>query len=351
MDFIIGLPNTSQKYDSIWVIVDRLTKTAHFLPVHTTYSAKRYAKIYLDQIVRLHGVPKTIISDRGAPFIARFWEQLQFALGTKLIRSSAYHPQTDGQTERINQILEDMLRACIIHYGTSWDKCLALAKFSYNNSYQSSLQMSPFEALYGCRCRTPLNWSETGERKIFGPDLVIEAENKVRVIQANLKTAQSRQKNYADRRRKPLQFQVGDFVYLRVSPTKGVQRFGIKGKLAPRYIGPFKILEICGPVAYKLLLSPQMASIHDVFHVSQLIKCIKIHTEIVETRPIEIGPDLSYVEQPIQILDTKERVTRRKKVKMYKILWNHHTEEEATWETESYLQQNFPTFLSTNSQI
>jgi hypothetical protein len=349
MDFIVGLPNTSQKHDSIWVIIDRLTKTAHFLPVQTTYSTKKYAEVYLDQIIRLHGVPKTIISDRGAPFIAHFWEQLQYALGTKLIRSSAYHPQTDGQTKRVNQILEDMLRACIIHYGASWDKCLALAEFSYNNSYQSSLQMAPFEALYGRRCRTPLSWSETGERKIFGPDLVVEADDKVRIIQTNLKTAQSRQKSYAGQRRKPLQFQVGDFVYLRVSPTKGVQRFGIKGKLAPRYVGPFEILEVCGPVAYKLLLPSQMAAIHDVFHVSQLKKCIKVTTEIVETRAIEIEPDLSYIKQPIQILDTKERVTRRKKVKMYKILWDHYTKEEATWETESYLQRNFPTFLPTNS--
>jgi hypothetical protein len=305
--------------------------------VHTTYSAKKYAEVYLDQIVRLHGVPKTIISDRGAQFIARFWEQLQSALGSKLIRSSAYHPQTDGQTERVNQILEDMLRACIIHYGTSWDKCLALAEFSYNNSYQSSLQMAPFEALYGRRCRTPLSWSETGEHKIFGPDLVVEAEDKVKIIQANLKIAQSRQKSYADKRRKPLQFQAGDFVYLRVSPTKGVQRFGIKGKLAPRYVGPFEILKVCGPVAYKIRLPSQLAAIHDVFHVSQLKKCIKVPTEIIETTAIEIEPDLSYTEQPIQILDTKERVTRRKTVKMYKILWDHHTEEEATWETESYL--------------
>jgi hypothetical protein len=242
-----------------------------------------------------------------------------------------------------------MLRACIIHYGTSWDKCLALAEFSYNNSYQSSLQMAPFEALYGRKCRTPLSWSETGERKIFGPDLVVEAEDKVKVIQANLKTAQSRQKSYADRRRKPLQFQIGDFVYLRVSPTKGVQRFGLKGKLAPRYVGPFEILEVCGPVAYKLRLPSQMATIQDVFHVSQLKKCIKVPTKIIETCAIEIEPNLSYTEQPFQILDTKERVTRRKKIKMYKILWDHHTEEEATWETESYLQQNFPTFLPTNS--
>jgi hypothetical protein len=209
--------------------------------------------------------------------------------------------------------------------------------------------MAPFESLCGRRGRTTLSWSETGERKIFGPDLVVEAEDKVKVIQDNLKTAQSRQKSYADQRRKPLQFQVGDFVYLRESPIKGVQHFVIKGKLAPRYVGPFEILKVCGPVAYKILLPSQLATIHDVFHISQLKKCIKVPTEIVETRAIEIEPDLSYIEQPIQILDTKERVTRRKKIKMYKILWDHHTEEEATWETESYLQRNFPNFLQTNS--
>jgi hypothetical protein len=211
--------------------------------------------------------------------------------------------------------------------------------------------MAPFEAIYGRRCQTPLSWSETGERQIFGPDLVVEAEDKVKVIQANLRIAQSRQKSYADKRRKPLQFQAGDFVYLRVSPTKGVQRFGIKGKLAPRYVGPFEILKVCGPVAYKIHLPSQLAAIHDVFHVSQLKKCIKVPTKIVETSAIAIEPDLSYTEQAIQILDTKERITKRRTVKMYKILWDHHTDEEATWETESYLQQNFPNFLQANPQI
>jgi hypothetical protein len=270
---------------------------------------------------------------------------LQSSLGTKLIRSSAYHPQTDGQTERVNQILEDMLRACIIHYGTNWDKYLALAEFSYNNSYQSSLQIAPFEALYGRKCRTPLSWSEIEEHQIFGPDLVTKAEDKVKLIQANLKTVQSRQKSYVDQRRKPLQFQVGDYVYLRVSPTKGVQRFGIKGKLAPRYVEPFEITESCGPVAYRLHLPSWLTAIHDFFHISQLKKCIKVPTEIIEQQAIEIEPDLSYVEQALQILDTKERITRRKKLKMYKILWDHHTIDEATWETEDYLQKNFPEFL------
>jgi hypothetical protein len=249
------------------------------------------------------------------------------------------------QTEQVNQILEDMLRACIIHYGTNWDKYLALIEFSYNNTYQSSLQMAPFEALYGRRYQTPLSWSETGERKILGPDLVTEAENKVKLIQANLKAAQSRQKSYADLRRKPLQFQVGDYVYLRVSPTKGVQRFDIKGKLAPRYIGPFEITEACGPVAYRIPLPSQLAAIHDVFHISQLKKCIKVPTEIIEQKAIEIELGLSYVEQPLQILDTKERIIRRKNIKMYKIFWDHHTVEEATWESEDYLRKNFPDFL------
>jgi hypothetical protein len=210
--------------------------------------------------------------------------------------------------------------------------------------------MAPFEALYGRRCRTPLSWSQTGERKIFGPDLINEAEEKVKMIQAILKTAQSRQKSYADIRRSPLRFQVGDFVYLRVSPTRGIQRFGVKGKLAPRYVGPFEILEICGPVAYRLQLSPQLAAVHNIFHVSQLRRCVKVPTEIIDPQTIKIETDLTYTEYPIRVLDTKERSTRRKTIRMYKIQWNHHTEEEATWETESYLQHNFSDFFQANLQ-
>jgi hypothetical protein len=178
--------------------------------------------------------------------------------------------------------------------------------------------MAPFEALYGRRCRTPLSWSQTREHKIFGPDLVTEAEEKVKTIQNNLKAAQSRQKSYADIRRRPLQFQVGDFVYLRVSPTRGIQRFGVKGKLAPRYIGPFKILEICGPVAYHLELPPQLAAIHDILHVSQLRKCVKVPTEIIDPQTIKIQSDLTYTEHPIRVLHTKERSTRRETIKMFK---------------------------------
>jgi hypothetical protein len=262
-----------------------------------------------------------------------------------VIRSSTYHPQTDGQTERVNQILEDMLRACVLHYAKNWDKCLSLAEFSYNNSYQSSLKMASFEALYGRRCRTPLNWSQVGEREIFGPDLVLESEEKVQIIKKNLEAAHARQKSYHDKRRKPVQFEVRDHVYLKVSPTKGVQRFGIKGKLAPRYIGPYEIKEICGPLAYQLKLPPHMSAVQYVFHVSQLRKCVCIPTEVLPKPELEIEPDLSYQEHPVKVLDQKERLTRVRSIRMYKVKWSHHSVEEATWETEDFLRSRFPDFL------
>jgi hypothetical protein len=350
MDFIMGLPLTPRKKDSIWVIVDRLTKTAHFIAVHTTYSVQQYAELYMDQIVRLHGIPKTIISDRGTQFVARFWEQLHECLRTKLIRSSSYHPQTDGQTERINQILEDMLRANILHFDKSWDKCLSLAEFSYNNSYQASLKMASFDALYGRRCRTPLNWSETVERTLFGPNLVKGAEEKVQVIRENLKMAQMRQKSYHDKGTAPQHFEVGDYVYLKVSPTKGVQRFGVKGKLAPRYIGTYEVIEVCGPVAYRIQLPERFSAVHNVFHVTQLKKGMPVpENEVITEANAWIESDISLIEHPLRVLDQKERKTGRQTLRMYKIQWSHHTEEEATWETEEYLNAKYPGFLQSRN--
>jgi transposase InsO family protein len=152
MDFIVGLLKTQSCYDSIWVIVDRLTKVAHFIPVKTTYSGPQLVVLYMSRIVCLHGVPKKIVSDKGTQFTSMFWERLLETLDNQLCFSSAYHPQTNGQTERVNQILENILRACALQYGRSWDKSLAYAEFSYNNSYQESLKMAPFEMLYGRRC-------------------------------------------------------------------------------------------------------------------------------------------------------------------------------------------------------
>jgi hypothetical protein len=190
-----------------------------------------------------------IISYRGSEFVGRFRKQLHAFLGTHLIHSLAYHPQTDGQTKRVNQILEDVLRACVMEHHGSWDKKLSWAEFSYKNSYQESLKMAPFVVLYGRRCRPPLNWIEPGEKVIFGANIINEAQAIVHRIQDNIRVVKSRQESYANMRCRPLEFEVGDHVYLKVSPMKGMKRFGVKGKLAPRYIGPFPILEMCGTVA------------------------------------------------------------------------------------------------------
>ena len=223
-----------------------------------------------------------------------------------------------------------MLRACVLSYSKKWDECLHLAKFSYNNSYQESIRMAPFEALYGRRCRTPVNWSETGERNVFGLDMVSEVEEQVRFIQENLKIAQSRQKSYADKKRQSVLFQVGDHVYLRVSPMKGVQRFRVKGKLAPRSVGPFSIIERCGLVAYCLELPAQLSAVHNIFHVSQLRKYLRVPSKVDDIEKQQVEPDLSYPEHPIKILDRKDRVNRRQTRRFYKVQWSNHSEDEAT---------------------
>jgi hypothetical protein len=240
-------------------------------------------------------------------------------MDTKLNFSSAYHPQTDGQTERTNQVLEDMLRACALKHGGSWDKSLPFAEFSYNNSYQASLKMAPFEALYGRRCRTLLYWSETGESQLFGPEIIKEAERQVQVVRENLKVAQSRQKSYADTRQRELTFEEGDYVYLKVSPIRGLHRFKVKGKLSPRYIGPFKILERKGEVAYQLELPARLSDVHNVFHISQLKKCLRVPEEQLPLEELDVQEDLTYEEHPIKILDTAERVTRSKRIRMCRV--------------------------------
>jgi hypothetical protein len=244
-----------------------------------------------------------------------------------------------------------MLRACVIHFDKSWDKCLALAEFAYNNSYQASLKMALFEALFGRRCRTPLNWSQARERTLFGPKLVQEAEEKVSVIRENLKAAQMRQKSYHDKAKAPREFEFGNYVYLKVSPTKGVQHFGVKGKLAPCYIVPYEVTKKFGMVAYHIRLPDQLSAVHDVFHVSQLKKCEKIpKAQIIEETNAEIEPDLSLAKYPMRVLDQKERQTRRERVTMYKIQWSHHTEEEDTWETEQILNTKYTDFLSSQAR-
>jgi hypothetical protein len=249
MDFVIGLPRTQKGNDSIWVIIDRLTKVAHFIPVKTTFGGANLAQIYLKEIVRLHGIPRKIVSHRGTQFTSKLWMSLQLAMGTKLDFSTAYHPQSDGQTERVNKVLEDLLRACVLTFDRNWESSLSYAEFSYNN-YQASIKMSLFEALYGRKCQTPLMWSNVGEKTLEGSAFIKEAEEKVVLIQKRLLEAQSRQKSYADNRRRELSFEEGDFVYLKVSPMCGVKIFQVKGNLAPRFIGPYPIIGRIGSAAY-----------------------------------------------------------------------------------------------------
>jgi hypothetical protein len=316
MDFIVGLHTTQSGYDSIWVIVDRFSKVAHFISVMTTYKGAKLVELYIARIVCLHGVPKKIVSDRGTQFTSRFWEKLHEAKDTMLNFSSAYHPQTDGQTERVKQILEDMLRACALKDKKSWDKCL--------------LKMSPFNVLYGCKCRTPLFWNEPGENQVFLTRNTSRGRKTSSSRQRKLKLAQSRQKIYANHRRRNLSFQVRDFISLKVSPMRGLHRFKIRGMLAPRYIGPFKILEQRGEVAYQLDLPPQLSEVYDVFHVSQLRKCLRVPEEQIPLEKWTVGEDLTYQEYRVKILDTSEKLTQNNCYKTCKVQWSNHAEEEAT---------------------
>ncbi|GJU07892.1 putative reverse transcriptase domain-containing protein [Tanacetum coccineum] len=276
MDFITKLPRTPSGYDSIWVIVDRLTKSAHFIPINEKYK--------MEKLTRL---------------------SLQKSLGTNLDMSTAYHPETDGQSERTIQTLEDMLRACVIDFGSGWDKHLPLAEFSYNNSYHASIKAAPFEALY---------------------------------------------KSYADVRRKPLEFEVGDKVMLKVSPWKGVVRFGKHGKLSPCYIGPFKILSRVGPVAYKLELPRELQGIHNTFHVSNLKKCLSDEDLIIPLDEVRIDEKLHFIEEPIEIMDREVRQLKQSRIPIVKVRWNSSRGPEYTWEREDQMWKKYPHLFDFNKK-
>ncbi|GJR15452.1 putative reverse transcriptase domain-containing protein [Tanacetum coccineum] len=259
MDFVTKLLRTSSRHDTIWVIVNRLTKFAHFLPMREDYKMDRLARLYLNAIT------------------------MQVALGTRLDMSTDYHPQTDGQSERTIQTLEDMLRACVLDFEGSWDVHLSLVEFSYNNSYHSSVRCDPFEALYGRKCRSPIMWVEVGEGQLIKPKLVQETTEKISQIKDRLKAARDCQKSYVDERRKPLEFS--------------------KGKLAPRFVGPFEIIEKVVPVAYRLDLPKELNDVHHTFHVSNLKKCLVDPTLQVPLDEIQVDAKLNFMEEPVEILE------------------------------------------------
>ncbi|GJU86069.1 putative reverse transcriptase domain-containing protein [Tanacetum coccineum] len=305
-DLVTKLPRSSSGYDTTWVIVDRLTKSAHFLPIREDYKTEKLARIYINEIVARHGVPVSIISDRDGRFASHLWQALQKVLGTKLHMSTAYHPETDGQSEHSIQTLEDMLRACVMDFGGSWDAHLPLVEFSYNNSYHTSLKLRTISRLYMGKCRSRemdlkyVKWEK--EMSVIGPEIV--------------------------------------------SPWKGVVRSGKKGKLAPRYVGPFEIVECVGPVAYRLKLPQELSCVHDTSHVSNLKKCL-VETDVqVPLEEIEIGENLLFVEEPNEIVEQDVKKLKRRRIPLVKVRWNSRQGAEYTWEREDQFRKKYPYLFS-----
>ncbi|GKD46750.1 putative reverse transcriptase domain-containing protein, partial [Tanacetum coccineum] len=277
---------------------------------------------------------------------SRFWQTSQKALGTRLDMSTAYHPQMDGQSEHTIQTLEDILRACVIDFGGSWDTHLSLAEFSYNNSYHLSIRCAPFKALYGRRCRSPVLWVEIRESRLIGPELVQETTDKVVLIKERLKTARDRQKSYADNRRKPLKFEVGDQVLLKVSPWKDVVHFGKKEKLAPRDVGHLEIIKRIGPVAYRLRLPQELSNIHNTFQVSNLKKCLADANLQVLLEEIRVDKTLHFIEEPEEIMDREVKKFKRSRIPIVKVRWNSKCIPEFTWEREDFMKAKYPNLFA-----
>ncbi|GJT90106.1 putative reverse transcriptase domain-containing protein [Tanacetum coccineum] len=307
-----------------------------------TDSMEKLTQQYLKEIVCRYGVPVSIISDIDSRFASGFWRSLQKALGTDVNMSTAYHLETDGQSERTIQTLEDMLRACVIDFGKSWDRHLPLVEFSYNNSYHASIKAAPFEALYGRKCTSPICWSEVGDSQPTGPELIRETTEKIIQIKNRLLTAHSHQKSYADVRRKPMEFSVGYMVMLKVSPWKGMIRFGKIGKLSPRYIRPFKIIERIGHVAYKLELPEKLCGIHNTFHVSNLKRCLADENLIIPLEEIQLDDKLHFIEEPVEIMDREVKQLKQSRILIIKVRWNSRRGPEFTWEREYFFKNKYP---------
>nr|GEY86702.1 putative reverse transcriptase domain-containing protein [Tanacetum cinerariifolium] len=457
---------TTNGYDTIWMIVDRLTKSAYFLPMRENDLMEKLMKLFMKEVVTRHGVPVSIISDRDGRFTSLFWQALHKALGTRLDMSMAYHPETDGQSERTIQTLENMLRACVIDFGKSWDRHLPLVDFSYNNIYHTSIKAAPFEALYGRKCRSPVCWAEVRDAQLTGPKIIHETTEKIVQIKSRIQAARvvrfgkrrklnpryigpfqspdmvymfllspivmedlhhysgkhfirlwepdwtrarpiilkltdrhlpliefsynnsyhtsikaapfealygrkchssiyweevrdaqltgpeiihettekiiqiksriqatpDRQKSYVKLKRKPMDFQVGDRVMLKVSPWKGVVCFGKHGKLNPRYIGPFKVLSKVGDVAYRLELPQQLSRVHNTFHVSNLKKCLSDESFMIMLNELRIDDRLYFVEELVEIMDCEIKQLKRNHIPIIKIRWNSKRGLEFTWE-------------------
>jgi len=255
--------------------------------------------------------------------------------------STAYHPQTDGQTERVNQILEDMLRMYAMNQPNKWEDYLHLVEFAYNNHFQASAKLSPFEILYGRKCQSLISWSSLVDRLMLGPDMLRSMELTMKQLQQHLKVAQDRQKCHADQKQAPREFEIGEHMYVKVKPKRSSLRLGKCPKLAPWYCGPFEILARIGPVAYQLAL-PTSIRVHNVFHVSILKKYIHDATHVLDWDVIQVEPEGEFQVEPVCILDKRELMLRSRIIGKVKVQWKHLSPEEATWEMEGYMRKAYP---------
>ncbi|GJR86865.1 putative reverse transcriptase domain-containing protein [Tanacetum coccineum] len=250
------------------------------------------------------------------------------------ICATAYIRNLTSRARVLLQTLEDMLRACVIDFGKGWVKHLPLAEFSYNNSYHASIKAAPYEALYGRKCRSPVCWAEVREAQLTGPELIQETTEKIVLIKQRMQAAQDRQKSYADRKRKPIEFEVGDRVMLKVSPWKGVVRFGKQGKLNLRYVRPFRVLAKVGKVAYRLDLPQELSRVHHTFHVSNLKKCYVDEPLVMPLEGIHIDDKLQFVEEPVEIMEWEIKQLKQSQIPLVKVHWNSRRGPEFTWECE-----------------
>ena len=244
-----------------------------------------------------------------------------------------------------------MLRGYVIEFSGSWERYIPLMEFAYNNSFQLSIGMAPYEALYGRKCKTSVCWMELNEHKVIGPDIVKDTEEKVQVIRHRLKEASDRQKSYADLKRRDIEYEVGDKVFLKVSPWRKILRFGQKGKLSLRFIGSYEILERIGPVAYRLALPPELTKLHDVFHVSMLRRYHSNESHILPVQERQVHEDFSYDEEPKTIMAREVKQLRNKQVPLVKVFWQHHGREEATWEPEATMRAQYPQLFESGMNL
>jgi hypothetical protein len=326
LDFITGLPKTQKQNDSIIVLIDKLSNPAHFIPIKSTFKAIKIVEIFMKEIFRLHGIPKMVISNRDIKFTSAFWKELFVGINTNLNFSTRYHPQTDGQTERTNQIIEDMLRMYVIKKPSKWEDYLHLVEFAYNNGYQTPTKLRPFEIPYGRKCTTPISWDNPTDRLMVGPEMLQEMENMVRKVQQNLKEAHDRHKSYADQKRIHLEFQVGDHVYLKVKARKSSLKLGNCAKLAPKFFGPFEILARIGPIAYQLAL-PTNLRIHNVFHVLLPKKYIHDPTHRIDWNSVQVEPEGEFQVEPLCILDRREITLWNRATTQVKVQWKYFSLE------------------------